>query len=110
MSQTLWILEENQDSDSCDHTFVLHELDKVDAYCKVGGYHPLSYYIDESIMAEDFGIDIPAKYFDALEIVELFEYLIGFGSVEVREEIADILTKAKQSHARGAKVRLAMVA
>ncbi len=110
MSQTLWILEENQDSDSCDHTFVLHELDKVDVYCKAGGYQPLSYYIDESIMAEDFGIDIPAKYFDAVEIVELFEHLIGFGSAEVREEIDDILSKAKQSHARGAKIRLAMVA
>ncbi len=109
MSQTLWILAEGQESDTWDHTLVLEQIKKIDTYCVEKGYAPLSSYLDESIVAEEFGMDLPPKYVVPENIITLFEALSDFGDKGLQEELKDILTKAKQAHHNGVKIRLALV-
>jgi hypothetical protein len=109
MSQTLWILEEGQESDTWDHTLVLEQIEVIDTYCIEKGYMPLSSFLDESIVAEEFGMDLPPKYVAPEDIITLFEALSDFGDKGLQEELKDILTKVKQAHHNGLKIRLALV-
>jgi len=109
MSQTLWILAEGQESDTWDHTLILEYLKQIDTYCEEKGYAPLSSYLDESIISEEFGVDLPPKYIIPEEIIRLFEALSDFGNKDLKEELEDILTKAKQAHQNNLKIRLSIL-
>ncbi len=111
MGQTLWILTGEKEVDDWDHSTVLDELKYLDTLCEQSGTEKLSAYIDESIAAEEFGIEMTPKYVDANTLYKLLTLAIeqadkGTNTMLV-EELQDIQTKCLQ--AKDSKVRLAIV-
>ena len=111
MSQTLWILTMEQESDNWDHNMVLNKIKYLDGLCEHLDVATLSSCLDESIVAEEFGMDVEPKYMDAdtlHEIIKALKEQIDKGSNTVLiEELQDIQKKCLL--AKGNKVRLAIV-
>lgn len=111
MSQTLWILTMEQESDDWDHSTVLNEIKYLDTLCEHSGITKLSAYLDESIVAEEFGIDVAPKYMDANTLYNLIkvikEQIDKKSNPILFDELQDIQNKCLQ--AKDGKVRLAIV-
>ena len=111
MSQTLWILTERQESDDWDHSTILNKIKYLDTLCEHSGITKLSACLDESIIAEEFGMDVEPKYIESNtlhEIIKALKEQIDKGSNTVLvEELQDIQNKCLL--AKGNKVRLAIV-
>jgi hypothetical protein len=113
MSNTLWILEENQSKDTWDHSVIVDEIKYLDSLCRELNFSKLSTYFDESILAEEFGMDIKPKYFDAHIVEEIVSSLLqkikGSTKLELIDELKDILKKSISAKEKNLKVRLALV-
>ena len=111
MSQTLWILTMEQESDDRDHSTILNEIKYLDTLCEHSDITKLSTCLDESIVAEEFGMNVAPKYMDAdtlHEIIKALKEQIDKKSNPVLfEELQDIQNKCLQ--AKDGKVRLSIV-
>lgn len=114
MGSTLWILEENQEGDSWDHTELLQRHKELDTLCATLGIAKLSSYFDESVMAEDFDMDVAPKYYAASDIEKLMHTLVD--NIEKNDnnsfllgEIEDIISKSTLAKKKNIKVRLALI-
>ncbi|MFK5976387.1 MAG: hypothetical protein QM493_07760 [Sulfurovum sp.] len=114
MGNTLWILEEEQESDNWDHSEIIKNIKDLDTITTKLGFSKLISYFDESIWAKEFGMEIEAKYFDVYPIEKLILVLID----EVKkksnnrfliDEMEDILSKCILAKEKNVKIRLALV-
>ena len=114
MGSTVWILQENQKSDNWDHSEILEQSKELDALCVKLNLPALSSFFDDSILAEEFGVDVEPKYFDASIIEKLFAALVG--AIEndeekalLAEEMKDVISKCSLAEEKKTKVRLALI-
>jgi len=114
MGNTLWMLEENQHDDNFDHSIILQESKYLDTLCTKLQLPKLSTYFDESILAEEFGINVEPKYIDATFLKKVFSSLIEEIPISTNifliEELKDLLQKCTLAQKKNTKVRLALVA
>ena len=114
MGSTVWILQENQKSDDCDHSEMLEQSKELDALCAKLNLPALSGFFDESILAEEFGVDVEPKYFDASIIKKLLATLVETvehdeGKALLTEEMKDVISKCSLAEEKKTKVRLALI-
>ncbi len=113
MSNTLWILEENQSTDTWDHSIIIDKIKYLDTLSIELNFSKLSTYFDESIVAEEFGMEIKPKYFDAYIVEEIISSLLekikNSTNLELIDELKDILEKSLSAKKKNIKVRLALV-
>jgi len=111
MGNTLWILEEYQSTDNWDHSEILNKSKDLDALCTQLNLSKISNYFDESILAEEFGMEIEPKYFSA-DIIEMLSKLIekvDLSNTELIDELKDMLKKAILAKEKNVQIRLASV-
>ncbi len=113
MGNTLWILDENQHDDDFDHSIVLQSKKYLDTLCTKLQLPKLSTYFDDSILAEEFGMNMVPKYIDATLLEKLFSSLIEEIPISTNilliEELKDLLQKCTLAQKKNTKVRLALV-
>ncbi len=119
MGNTVWILSESEDSDDWDHTFILKfekSLNKLSKEIDVG---KISDYYDNSILSEEFGVEVEPNLTDPNELEKVLSSLISAinegkseklkNEISVIEELKDCLSKTIAAKNRGEKVRVAIV-
>ena len=112
MGNTLWILEENQSTDNWDHSEILKKSKDLDALCTKLNLSKISTYFDESILAEEFDMEIEPKYFTADIIEEMLSTLIekvDLSNTKLIDELKDLIEKAILAQEKNVKIRLALV-
>jgi len=112
MGNTLWILEEYQSTDNWDHSEILNKSKDLDALCTQLNLSKISNYFDESILAEEFGMEIEPKYFSADIIEEMLSKLIekvDLSNTKLIDELKDLLKKAILAKEKNVQIRLALV-
>ena len=119
MGNTVWILQEGEESDDWDHSLILKFEKSLNKLSKELGIPKLSEFYDSSILSEEMGFETEPKYCEPSDLETVFSKLINAikngdsaklsGEDSLLNELKDCHSKIIKALESGHKVRLAVV-